>query len=306
MTTVTALKAPNRVSLGEVNVGSGQLGQLAQIPNYTSFTQEYYSIIYGETTITNNVKLPIIGTGNNQVLPGWKIMLCLSYTNSSGIAFATPSSQTLTDNAGVNTLSIFYLPTSVSGGTDISCSAFTLTAVSAPATWDYSNYICSNTLGTSGRWGLIPCYFNGFSIPRAVGTSGATRGTIAGSINVLISTPTLLTFTAFTVSDTRFLTYATTNATTVIAGTYVFESLIGIGVSGGGTTTNVVMLPRKNGVNIPAVFTSTTGPSASVFYTLKFFVSLAVGDVLTIAAGKSVVSAGTTTTSSSFTIKYLG
>jgi hypothetical protein len=313
MTTVFDKKSANRVSLGEVNIGKGQLGILSEYSGSTTtltLTPDYYDKYYIPTFsgTTSTVVLPIIGDAATNVRIGWRTTFIITPLMLG--TFGSPFSILFNNNANNVTFYTFYgLPLAfITPAGSIVPTSITITAVSAPATWDFTPQTAISAVSTIVS-GISSSYFNGSAIPRSWGLPGRLYFgfNTATNINVLIATPAQLTLVApnTNVNDTRFLTNSTggNSFTTLIAGTFQIESQFVLAAAGGGSTINVVMIVRKNGINAPAAM-SVSSPR----YTFRMFVSCAIGDVLTLFAGKSVVSLGTTTFSTSdlFSIKYLG
>lgn len=316
MTTITSVRPANVMYTGEINVGSGQIGKFATLTTAatTIILSEYNNVYYCDDAglPLARIRMPIIGNGSGQVRVGWRALFVLvspvlatdTTINSNVFEFHDNSNS-------INLYTLNMLNYNFNSAANIFGTSYvTATALVAPSTWEFTS---DAVLGTPSfpKPGILP-YYNGSYMPLPTGSAGMIVATsLSDSVNVLIATPLIVRFNyALQRADERFMAYNTPSTTTAfvanVAGTFSIEAVLGFAVTGGGTTTNIVMQVRRNGVTVPSSFVATNALSSSKQYTLRAMVTFAVGDLLTFACGKTLISVGTTLISLNvFTIKYI-
>lgn len=316
MTTITSIRPANVMYTGEINVGAGQIGKFATLSTtaVTIVLSEYDNVYYCEDVPLSlaRIRMPVIGNGSDQVRVGWRALFVIvspviatdTTINSNFLEFY--------DNANaINLYTLNLLNYNFNSIANVFGTSYvTATALSAPSTWEFTN---DSTLGTPSfpKPGILQ-YYNGNYMPLPLGSAGMIVATsLSDNVNVLIATPLIVRFNyALSRADERFMSYATPSTSTAfvanVAGTFMIEAVLGFTVTGGGRTTNIVMQVRRNGVSVPSSFVATNTLSSAKQYALRAMVSFAVGDTLSFACGKTIVSLGTTLISINvFTIKYI-
>lgn len=314
MTTITSVRPTNVMYTGEINVGNGQIGKFTTFTISSSvmtLVPEYYDTYYCEdVSALTEIRLPIIGNSGNNVRVGWKPTFMFLLTVVPTDTTTNPNFIDFKDSTGTTLLYRFNLLNYSFTGSRLSINNITITALAAPSTWDFAIY---NASALNQSVGIVNYFNNGASMQLSLKTPGTLlANNVAANINVLIATPVILSFSYNPqYADQRFLAYTvagtTTSFTTVVSGVYLIEASLQLSVTGGGTTTNVIMQVRRNGIQVPASFVAVSTLSGLRSYMLRCNVALTTGDLLSFACGKSVVSAGTTTLNIIlFTIKYIG
>jgi hypothetical protein len=317
----------NRIRIdGDLIANTGQLGIHGNITgtitpfnvvpagSVTQYFSSYFITVTGTAVI---LQLPPISTAGVNL--GWKARfyyVCLPVAGVGG-----GGSQTLTINNSSATLvytlnSSVYKGTSASGNTLI---PFTVTAIGP----GINNWLVEVESATYSQVGFLNNYnaSNGGSTLRPFGQLGKfiTRSAGTSNINVLFSTPVVITFSTAPIivasiiffRDGNLYTSTATRVTFARSGSFLLEVYVTVASAGGGTNANCQFAARLNNITILpgyCIDTTTVLGGTSFNYMYRAYFNANTGDFVEILGGKSATSLGTTTVSSStfYTINCLG
>ncbi len=306
MTTVVKNPYANRISLGELNVGKGAIGRYSPLVTVTTSPYTIASPFFNGyillSTLSNlTVRLPVIGYGSTDVLPGWSTTIMMISRTISTITFTNSSGATT-----ITTIDGFLMP----AGSYITM--ITFTAISATENWSYTTtFPALNSLNANFTVGLST-YYNTSDCPRPqtaqVFSNASLNLSGTNNINVLYTTPVAITFSTTVFSrDSLFYILTANDLTMLVTGIYEIECYFSMTSVGGATTTNFRAAIRRNGANLPAAMAPVTNTfSNGRIYTLKLMALFNAGDVMTLVAGKSVISLGSNRLFGYIQIKYIG
>lgn len=310
MSVFTQNQYPNRIRIGELNVGSGALGQYIVIPSSaTAFTIAapfYDGYVFEYTGTGMTLQFPVIGA-TGQVMPGWKTSVTF-VSNSTGSGVPNPTI-TFTNSSGVT----FGATNGIHDGTEVYMnSTIVFTAISAPDTWTYEIMFPSNRnlLDPSTITGLSTYYtsagYTFMDLNQFYGKFTTALGPT--NVNILYSASTVVALSSTYSYDITYYSSITGSNTIniLVGGVLLIECSMNITNSGGGTSTNVQAAVRRNGVAVSGAMMTTLAGTSGPSYTLKVMARFNAGDTLTLVAGKSAVSAGTSSMTGYINIKYIG